>query len=187
VDVDELRWKVVELVDAGDLASVKELVAANAEIIELEPWVYRAAQAGHVDLVEFFLDAGLDVNQRGEYSAKRNALCAAAGSKNATLVRFLLRRGAVAELESPERDPLFSAVYCRSLDCARALVESGIDIHKTYDLGDGRLKNALLYAEQMGCTDIADYLRMRGATLPGTRKRESAHRQGDCAILGNLA
>lgn len=186
MDLNDLRWRVVDLVDAGDLATVKELVAAHPEIMELEPWVHRAAEAGQVELVEFFLDAGLDVNQRGEFAAKENALCAATGSKNAEVVRLLLRRGAVAELETPERDPLFSAIHSRSLDCARELFEAGIDIHKTYDLGNGRLKNALLFAEQWGCQDIADFLRKRGATLPSAGKPQPSDGQERQALIGTV-
>lgn len=182
MDLNELRRRAVELVYAGDLASIRELFAAHPEILELERWLYRSADSGHVDLVEFFLDAGLDVNQRGEFGARENALSAAAASKNPMVVRLLLQRGAVAELEAPETDPLFSAVYSGGLDCLEELVEAGVEIHTTYDLGNGRLKNALLYAEESGCEDIAEYLREKGATLPVARKAGTAMGERDALI-----
>jgi hypothetical protein len=183
MDLNDLRWKVVEMVDAGDLASVREVLATTPDLIDLEPWLHRSAEAGQPALVEFFLDAGLDVNQRGEYAAKENALCAAADSGNAIVVRLLLRRGAVAELESPERNPLFAAIQSLSLDCARELVESGIDIHRTYLVDSGRLKNALLFADEWGARDIAEYLRERGATLPVAKTPEPTRVQERDALI----
>jgi len=78
---------------------------------------------------------------------------------------MLLASGASIDVESIDDNALFSAVHARSLACVRLLVDAGIDIHKTYDLGH-RFKNALAFAEDEGCADIAAYLRERGAVLP---------------------
>lgn len=64
-------------------------------------------------------------------------------------------------------NPLISSIQKFSLECVQLLVDAGIEIHKTYTLEDGRLRNALEFAVSRGCTDIADYLRSRGAVMPG--------------------
>jgi hypothetical protein len=78
---------------------------------------------------------------------------------------MLVASGACIDVESIDDNALFSAVHARSLACVKLLVDAGIDIHKTYDLGH-RFKNALAFAEDEGCADIATYLRERGAVLP---------------------
>jgi ankyrin repeat protein len=78
---------------------------------------------------------------------------------------LLLKEGASVNVDDIVDNALFSAVNARSLDCVKLLVDAGIDIHKTYDLGH-RFKNALAFADEMGCKDIAEYLRECGAVLP---------------------
>lgn len=68
---------------------------------------------------------------------------------------------------------MIAAILGNSLDCTKLLVDAGIDFHKTYSLDDGRLRNALEFAISRGSTDIADYLRSKGAVMPG----EDTHQQ----------
>jgi ankyrin repeat protein len=80
------------------------------------------------------------------------------------VARCLVAADAPLNVDNIDDNALFSAIYARSLECVKLLVDAGIDIHKTYDLGH-RFKNALAFAEEEGCTDIAKYLRDHGAVL----------------------
>jgi hypothetical protein len=82
-------------------------------------------------------------------------------------LQLLLSAGASLKVDSLDDNPLITSIQKFSLECVQLLVDAGIDIHKTYTLEDGRLRNALEFAVSRGCTDIADYLRSEGAVMPG--------------------
>jgi len=156
------------MLDGSSVGDAAEFIAnyeSHPELHSEWPWLYNAASDGNVELVRYLLAKGLSPNERSMWSSKMPALTAACSIGNSTIAEMLLASGASIDVESIDDNALFSAVHARSLACVRLLVDAGIDIHKTYDLGH-RFKNALAFAEDEGCADIAAYLRERGAVLP---------------------
>ncbi len=149
----------------GSLVRFCELYQSSDRLRQAKPWLYEGAAGGHFEIVKFLLSRGHSPNERSKYSAKTPALKAACSVGASELAAMLINAGADLNVENIDDNALFSAVHARSLDCVKLLVDAGIDIHKTYDLGH-RFKNALAFAEEEGCTDIAKYLRERGAVLP---------------------
>lgn len=129
-------------------------------------WLVDACTDGRQEIVDGLLARNVDPNQRSNFSTRTSAVGAACSNGRAEIVSLLLNANADISVESIDDNCLFGAIYSRSLAIAKLLIEAGIDIHKTYDVSPTRRKNALLYAEEWGCKDIADLLRAHGATLP---------------------
>jgi len=156
------------MIDDSSVGDADKFIAnyeSHPELHSARPWLYNAASDGNVELVRYLLAKGLSPNERSMWSSKMPALTAACSIGNSPIAEMLVASGACIDVESIDDNALFSAVNARSLDCVKLLVDAGIDIHKTYDLGH-RFKNALAFADEMGCKDIAEYLRECGAVLP---------------------
>lgn len=93
------------------------------------------------------------------------AITAACCAGSADAVRALIEAGATIDVSSIDDSPVFAAVQGKNLECLKLLVAAGADIHMTYELPH-RLKNAIVYAEEEGRTDMVEYLRQLGATAP---------------------
>jgi hypothetical protein len=155
-----------------------EIYQTHPEIRQSAPWVAKAAsQRGDV-AIRFLLDQGHSPNERSDLYRSVPALEIAAAKGCLRCVQLLLDAGASINVESFDDNALFSAILAGSLDCATLLVEAGIDIHKTYTLEDGRLRNAFEFSISRGCTDIADYLGSKGAVMPDEVPHQPL-RQGD--------
>lgn len=163
-----IRNQMIDDCSEGDASRFIANYESHPELHSVRPWLYEAASGGNVELVRYLLAKGLSPNERSIYSFKMPALTAACSIGNSPIAEMLVASGACIDVEDIGDNALFSAVHARSLDCVKLLVDAGIDIHKTYDLGH-RFKNALAFAEDEGCADIAAYLRERGAVLPPTK------------------
>lgn len=87
-----------------------------------------AATRGHLDLMRFYLDLGLDVNHSDEMGG--SSLYGAAFTGGPEPVRLLLQRRAdVNEALPVGLTPLMVAVLNGSSDCVRAMVEHRADVH----------------------------------------------------------
>ena len=181
----------------GDLATVKKLLEQNPALLEardddegVTPLAY-AAGFGHMEVLEFLVARGANVNARDPRGLSALHLTVYTGQMQS--LRFLLDKGAdtrasgpsgmsplhFAVKESPEiaglliqrkadvgaRDDygntaLILAARAGVQDVVRLLVESGADVNAANPLtGDGPLDVAL----QEGRTEIADFLRSKGA------------------------
>ena len=158
----------VQMTNAIDVNPSKfiELYNAHPEIRYKVPWVSRAASDSAFDAMKFLLEQGHSPDERCDLYRPTPSIKDAAREGCLRCVQLLLDAGASINVESFDDNALFSAILAGSLDCATLLVEAGIDIHKTYTLEDGRLRNALEFAISRGCTDIADYLGSKGAVMP---------------------
>jgi hypothetical protein len=170
----------VQMTNAIDVNPSKfiELYNAHPEIRYKVPWVSRAASDSAFDAMKFLLEQGHSPDERCDLYRPTPSIKDAARGGCLRCVQLLLDAGASINVESFDDNALFSAILAGSLDCATLLVEAGIDIHKTYTLEDGRLRNALEFAISRGCTDIADYLGSKGAVMPDEVPHQPL-RQGD--------
>lgn len=150
-----------------DLATFKNLYNSFPNVAKGFPWLYSAARNGSIELIEFLLQSGHSPDEQDGGRIAQSAITAAAGEASKRSLQLLLSAGASLKVDSLDDNPLIRSIQKFSLECVQLLVDAGIDIHKTYTLEDGRLRNALEFAVSRGCTDIADYLRSEGAVMPG--------------------
>jgi hypothetical protein len=163
------RSSMSETIHKGKIDAFKELYKSNPELRHARPWVFNAACDGQPEAVTFLLQQGHSPDERSQDSTQTSALCAACSEGHVDCARVLIQAGASIQAASIDDNPLISAIPKDSLECVKLLVDAGVDIHKSYKLEDGRLRNALEFAERWGCKDIAEFLRSKGAMLPGEK------------------
>jgi hypothetical protein len=115
--------------------------------------IHLASLKGHTDLVELFLDQGVDVN----WTNNKNdtpVLWAARGNHIDT-VRLLISRGANLHLENDKGStPLYWAVRYGFVDLVRLLVAEGhANVHQRRKLG---LVTPIVLASALGHRDIVE-------------------------------
>ena len=148
------------------------------------PFVH-AVGAGQLAMVSLFLDAGVDVNNRGDYqghSALWTTACRISRpqpvppSRYRALARLLLERGADVDARdaggyggtpNDGRTPLMCAVVARDVELVELFIAAGADVNaKTWDRGaDGLyLQSILQMAIETGNDVIVNLLLEAGAT-----------------------
>jgi hypothetical protein len=158
--------QMYEAVVRGDVRAVKDLLRTEPELLHAGPshgsWLYWAAGHDSVAMVEFLVEAGIDVNAEEVYGGR--PLDAAAMSGCAAVASWLLDHGAKMRPTAPqEGGTLIGAVNSGSLELVRLLLDHGADINSAHGSPP---RNALSHALDFGHADIAELLRARGATLP---------------------
>ena len=134
-------------------------------------WLHEAAKYGMLNLVDYLISAGLDINKatgKEQSTVIGKAVTADDIPNRPEFVRALLQRGADPNISRP----LISALLPRrgdeevSLELVRLLVEEGgADVNRIYDVyGDpNNTFTAVEWAEAHGRHKIAAYLRSKGA------------------------
>jgi uncharacterized protein len=132
------KTRVIEAVKALDLTETKRILAAKPELLKV--WNDQGRNLLHLAcsadckklgkqesaarrMVEYLLDSGLDIEQEG---GSGRDLCkpiwfATARGRNATVVKFLLKRGA-------EATGLYAAGWWEDTDILELLIDGGADI-----------------------------------------------------------
>ncbi len=122
-----------------------------------------ACEQGHLDLADFLLDRGADINQVNNHIFKgRTALMAAARAGRVEAVKLLLAHDAeVNAADSPKETALVKAAYCGHAEVVGILLEHGADIHARDIWGN----TPLLHAARGGRTRILELLLDHGADV----------------------
>ena len=152
----------------GDHETAARFLREHPELLADPSWtivsLYCHARAGEVGFVRMLLDAGVDVNLHDEVSTR--PLKAAIMSGSVELIRLLLDRGAEVNWGWPGVAPhctaLTSAIMHDHTQIAKMLIDAGAALNALDSLGRTPLSWALGY----GRTEIAEYLKARGAMLP---------------------
>lgn len=120
--------------------------------------LYRAATAGHLDIVQWLVSEGVSTNTR------LNPLIAAAGEGHVAVVKWLLGRGTdVIYGKKDEHRCTISALQCAATKGSREIVqllvdnEADVDAHAT--------ETALYAAARRGYLDIVELLLANGANV----------------------
>jgi uncharacterized protein len=160
---------VLELPEAaalGNLARVRELIEKNlAQTNSFSPdgfpVVALAAFLGHLEVVEYLVSRGADINAAATNGSGYNALTGAVTSGHAAVVQWLLEHGANANYRySAGYSPLLTAAANGRLDIAKLLLAHGADPHATTTDG----KSALALANERNHPEVAALFQARAAS-----------------------
>lgn len=156
-EIVQLLWKHAELESCtrSDVIVDKMSVALQA-----------AAITGDKELVNFFLDAGADVNASPPERKGKSALQAAVYAGDLGMVQQFLDLGADVNIEPAEiggLTPLQEAVWCENIELMHLLLDSGADINA--DAGEEEGYTALQAAIAVGNRQLARDLIILGADV----------------------
>jgi uncharacterized protein len=130
-------------------------------------YLHYAAAHSSVEIVDVMIKLGFDLNKRGNLRDEV-ALDAACGNGNVDVVRYLFDHGSHIDIAHIAHNPLFSCVSGyqphwevpreRFFECAKILVNAGIDLSVSYT--DQNLKDMtpLAWATMWGREDIVDLI-----------------------------
>jgi len=148
----------------GGINSVKELIGNDKEILHtMTPfgsWLHIAAKKGQIEIVEYLVHKGIDVNIKGDIF-DASPLRVAAGEGHIEIVKYLLQSGAELDVSLAKRNPLFAAIYGGHKEVVEHLVNQGIDISVRYTGENIKGMDAYQYAKEFGRTEIAEYLKRK--------------------------
>jgi hypothetical protein len=158
-------------VQAGDAEAFARLMRDYPEHVwdRRQPhytrWLFAAADAGQLPIIELLVDAGADVNSpKADNGSPEGVIDTAASQGHLEVVCWLLDRGAVVNhVVSGERRcfALTGAASSGHLEVVKLLVERGAWFNCAW-ADCTPLAHAIGYGE----TEVANYLRSVGAKLP---------------------
>lgn len=156
--------EIRESIKKGDINKFMDLLDKNPNLLnQMTPfgtWLHIAAKRGELQIIEYLVSKGVNVNAIGG-TFDANALKIAAGSGQLEVVRYLLNNGSLMDISLAKRNPLFGAIYGGHINVVKELVKRGIDISKKYTNESFDNIDAYEYARQFGQTEIAEYLKSK--------------------------
>jgi ankyrin repeat protein len=154
-----------EAAAAGQLARVKEIVEKDPALAKSFspdgfPVFALPAVFGHLEVAEYLLGKGADVNAAATNGTGYNALTGAVASGHTSIVAWLLANGAEPNYRyGAGYSPLLTAAANGHLGIVSLLLASGADLHAKANDG----KTALSFAQQRGHAEVTEFLRSHGA------------------------
>jgi len=121
--------------------------------------LHYACKGGHVDIVAYLLEKGLDVNLQSE--EKKSPIIYASQSGSIKVVKKLLEYGPKIKYKNRVFNPLVSASAEGHLDIVKFFVEQGVSVDVFTSDGMTPLKAAI----EKGRMSVVHYLLNHGATL----------------------
>jgi ankyrin repeat protein len=154
-----------EAAAAGQLARVKQIVDQNQALAKSFspdgfPVFALPAVFGHLEVAEYLLGKGADVNAAATNGTGYNALTGAVASGHTAIVAWLLANGANPNYRYGDGySPLLTAAANGHLGIVSLLLASGADLHAKTNDG----KTAFSFAQERGHAEITEFLRSHGA------------------------
>eukprot|EP00435_Cladocopium_sp_Y103_P016992 s2474_g4.t1 len=160
---DEETEKMISASRDNDLAALEELLQhprnPNVANRDGKTPMFRAAEQGHVQIMELLLEAGAKTDEP-EFARGRTPLFAAARNDHLNAVRFLAENGAAKDLKDINGStPLWVAARNGHLDVVQFLAEAGAAKDQTANNG----ATPLWIAAKNGHLDIVRFLVEHGA------------------------
>ncbi|MBM7647501.1 ankyrin repeat protein [Bacillus ectoiniformans] len=151
-------------IKSGQLDTLKNLLEKEPEMLTwMTPfgtWLHIAAAHGHLEIVKYLINAGIDINaQGGTFST--NALERATTKGHLEIAEYLLSRSVEIDTSEPDRNPMFGAIYGGYLEIVKLLVKNNIDISIKYSGENMKDMDAYAFALERGQIEIADYLKKK--------------------------
>lgn len=155
--------KAFYAVFGGDRAQVEAMRAEGVNVNALAPHGYPliciAAQGGHVDMAEFLIAQGADVNA-SDPQLGCTPLHEAAQEGKAEMATFLLSKGAkISATDMSGATPLHTAAWWGRADAAQVLIASGADVNAR----DRKGHTPLAVALERKNNEVVELLRKAGA------------------------
>ncbi|MFS0559482.1 ankyrin repeat domain-containing protein [Terribacillus sp. 179-K 1B1 HS] len=164
MDKNLLAKDIRKAIKNGQLDIVEELLKTEPEMLTwvtpFGTWLHIAAAHGQLEIVEYLINAGLDVNAEGG-TFSTNALERAASKGYLDIVQYLINHNIEMDTSEPDRNPLFAAIYGGNLEIVKLLVENDIDISIKYSGENMKDMDAYAFAVERGQTEIAEYLKQK--------------------------
>ncbi|NMD71596.1 ankyrin repeat domain-containing protein [Bacillus sp. DNRA2] len=164
MDKTKIAKDIRAAIKNGQLETLRNLLEKEPEmLIWMTPfgtWLHVAASHGHLEIIKYLINTGIDVNaQGGTFST--NALERAATKGNIDIVEYLINQNIEVDTSEPDRNPLFAAIYGGHFEIVKLLVENQIDISIKYSGENMKDMDAYAFAFERGQTKIAEYLKQK--------------------------
>jgi len=148
----------------GDLADVKELVeaGANINVKDGNGWtaLMFATDKKHLDIVKYLVEKGADINVKDKFSS--SALTYAILRNSLDIVKYLVEKGADINVKNDKGvTALILAASENRIGIVKCLVEKGADMN----VKDWTGTTALMSAVSQNQFDIVKYLVEKGADV----------------------
>ncbi|MCC2380295.1 ankyrin repeat domain-containing protein [Bacillus wiedmannii] len=164
MDKKSVNKAIRNAIKLGDINEVKQLIGNDKEILNtmtsFGTWLHVAAKKGHLEMVEYLINKGIDIDAKGG-TFNASALNLAAGAGHLEIVKYLIETGAELDVSLAKRNPLFGAIYGGHKEVVEFLVEKGIDISIRYTGESIKNMDAYEYAREFGQTETAEYLKQK--------------------------
>ncbi|MGD7007018.1 ankyrin repeat domain-containing protein [Metabacillus sp. 84] len=162
MDKNQYAKDIRRAIKIGQLDTLRGLLEKEPEMLTwMTPfgtWLHVAAAHGHLEIVEYLINAGLDINaQGGTFST--NALERASAKGHLDIADYLISKNVEIDISEPDRNPLFAAIYGGHLEIVKLLVENNINISIKYTGETMKDMDAYAFAIERGQTEIAEYLK----------------------------
>ncbi len=159
----------ISAIREGDLSGVKHQIAQGVNVNDQDAGaLYRAASAGHLEIVKYLVQAGADVNLDSIYGNRGSAIRIAAKNRQYETVDYLLSVGADLRVGGEHRgSTLTAAVMTGKLDLVKKVVAGGkanLDFKETLMRSEDG-KSALMIAATRDFSDIVQFLGAHGAKI----------------------
>ena len=149
---DDYVRKVHDAIRVGDIETVKEMISSGTvdvnEFDGISSFLHRAATYNQIEIAKFLIENGIDINMLDHTGT--SALINAVIKGNLEMVKLLCESGAELDSSDPDNNALFSAGSWHQKAIAQYLVDIGIDIYKTYHIGDMENCDACKWARSWG-------------------------------------
>ncbi len=163
------KFELVQAIEAGDLTIFRKLFEKEDLLCRDygvdEGLIHYAAGAGTLEIVQFLVESGADINLLGgTYDCPAVTYSAECGKLD--IVRFLVDAGSELDVRTALTNPLLRAAAEGHFDVVKYLLTTDIDRNASYRGPSGALINALVEAEQAGHKKIVDLLKAHGCRRP---------------------
>jgi uncharacterized protein len=161
----EAPLELHEAAAAGQLARVKQIVEEDPGLAKSFspdgfPVFALPAVFGHLEVAEYLLGKGADVNAAATNGTGYNALTGAVASGHTAIVAWLLANGADPNYRyGAGYSPLLTAAANGHLGIVSLLLASGADLQAKANDG----KTAFRFAQERGHAEVTEVLRGHGA------------------------
>ncbi len=167
-----------EIRESGSVDNLKQLFAADPDLLSFKvpssgAWLHLAAACSSTEIIDYLLDLGFDINSK-DNNYGDTPIHRAAMEPRPENVKFLLARGAILDVSTSVGNLLFGAIVGRSPECARLLIDAGIDTRASYVL-EGEVKihsDAIAFAMLRGEAEIAQMVALHNAQGDEAKARE---------------
>ncbi|TDL88743.1 ankyrin repeat domain-containing protein [Vibrio vulnificus] len=164
MDKTQIAKDIRGAIKSGQLETLKDLLEKEPEMLTwvtpFGTWLHIAAAHGHLEMIKYLINAGIDTNaQGGTFST--NALERAATKGHLDIVEYLINQNVEIDTSEPDRNPLFAAIYGGHFEIVKLLVNNNIDISIKYSGDNMKDMDAYAFAIERGQTEIAEYLKQK--------------------------